>query len=250
MTRPITRFSFALVVAGARAACQSYPAAVAPATGPGAAAPAATAGPQDRRAILTGRVQWSAMRRLMATAADVAENATVTLYDADGTPVVAGLADDDGEFTLYESTDAFEPDEDDTFTLEVTRRAATDGTETLLSLRTIVQFTGDDYTSITGDDIVVSALTTAVAQLEAEDDAADPEDVIDTVDGDEATAFGGTTLDEIEARAEQVVADLEENLDPNQIRPETIDGDVTITSAADLADLARVGTITGDLVVS
>lgn len=250
MTRPATRFSLALVVAATLAACQSYPASLAPAPGAAIAPAAAQAGPQDRRVILKGRVQWSAMRRLLATSDDVAMNATVTLLDADGTPVAAGLADASGDFTIYESTDPFEAETDETYTLEVTRRGATDGSETLLSLRTIVQATADDWTSITGETIVVSALTTAVAQLEAEDDTAGPADVIATVDGDTPTAFGATTVDDIEERADDVVAALDDNLDPNQIQPVTITGDVTVTSANDLEDLAHAETITGNLTIS
>ncbi len=249
MTRPTFRLPLTLAVAAVLAACQSYPAPLAPgAAGANiAASRGAAIGPQDKRVILKGRVQWSDLRRLMATSTDVSQSATVTLLDDAGTPVVAGLADSSGDFTLYESTEPFTPVADETFTLEVTRRGATDGSETLLSLRTIMQYTGTDWTSISGTTVVVSALTTAVTQLEAANGAVGPADVIGIVSGTDVTAFGDFTVENIQGREAEIVAKLAENVDPNQIIGETIDGSVTIATAADLALLKNAKVITGNL---
>lgn len=251
MLRSTFRSSLVLAVAATLTACQAYPAGpLAPA--PGVRAPEAQ-GPQARRPLLQGRVQWSDLRRLLATAAEVGTSATVTLIDAEGTPVAAGLADADGDFAIYDSLTAFEPADGDAFTLEVTRRTAGDASRTLLSLRTVVRYvdgTTPGYTSITGETIVVSAMTTAIAQL-AEDADFPAGDVIGALTGDVVSAFGdydaATAQALADARLAQIEAKLLENVDPNQLGGDAVDGDVTLASAADMRTLARTRVITGNL---
>lgn len=248
MSRRLSRLTLTLAVAATLAACQAYPTPVAPTTGiASVAAPQAAAiGPQDR-VILRGHVQWSDMRHLMAAVEDVASPATITLMDADGTPVAAGLADTGGDFTLYESTEQFTANTDELFTLEVTRRGATNGSETLLSLSTVLQYDGDSFTSITGETIVVSALTTAITQLVEDDTTVDRADVIGNVTADVTPGFGAYTTDLINDRADAILAKLAANIDPNRIVGETFTGDVRIETAADAALLKRVKIVTGNL---
>ena len=246
------RASLVLLVAATLAACQAHPAAMGPAAAPpGAPAPQAPAfGPQEQGVILRGRVHWSTMRRLMATATEVGASATVTLYNAANAPVAAGLADADGDFTLYEGTVPLVTSTGDLYTLEVSRRVPSDTQQSLLSLRTVVRNEGAGvWTSITGRTIVISALTTAIAQLEADNAATSLADVIETVDGATVTPFGGFELGAITARETQITADLTANTDPNRIVPVHFVGNVTIEDPADLALAQRIGSIEGDLTI-
>lgn len=196
------------------AACQAPPALMAPTDDNSALAVQA---PWAQARVLRGQVQWPEGRRLAATTADVASSASVTLLDGDGLPVVAGLANAAGDFTLFESTTPFTPSLNQTFTLEVARRGATDGSRTLLSLRTLVQYTDAGWTSVTGTAIKVSALTTAVSQLEAEDDTVEPAGAIGMVNGTDVTPFGVVTAEAVETRRLAIVTKLADDIDPNQI---------------------------------
>lgn len=251
MPRTTHRLPLALAVAALLTACQSYPTPLAPgaAASAVAAASGAAIGPRDQRVILEGRVQWSDLYRLRAAASDVANSATVTLLNAAGTPVAAGLADSSGAFTLYQSTTPFTPVVDATYKLEVSRRGATDGSETLLSLRTVLKYTASGWTSITGTTIVISALTTAVTQLEEDDPSVGPADVIGTVTAGVASAFGNQTVPVITARKTAIDNKLTANVDPNQLG-ETITGNVTIATNGDVIALKRARKITGDLTIN
>ncbi len=148
-----------LVCAAFVASCQALPV-----TSTGPAADLLGVAPATDNVLLTGRVEIPGVRRLLATSEDVARVSTVTLLRG-GVPVSSGITDADGVFTLYKSSTPFVPAVDELFTLEVSRRHEASNERALLSLRTLVQYTGTGFTSITGKSIIVSPVTTAIAGL-------------------------------------------------------------------------------------
>lgn len=128
----------------------------------GAAVSGPLALPQTGAVLIKGYAQAPSGFTVKATTADVIGNATVTMSRIDGTPVAGGLTDSTGAFTLYQSTTPFTPNAGDFFFLDLTKRYTFGWTSNLLSLRTIVKWTGTSWTSVTGPTVVINTKTTAV----------------------------------------------------------------------------------------
>lgn len=112
---------------------------------------------------IAGRVAVSEWRTLAATADLV--SATISLVQpANGLAVAAGNSRADGSFILF-LPPAIRPGEGSTWYLDVVRRRG----GRALGLRTVVQWTGSDWTSCTGskagDELAVTTATTAAARI-------------------------------------------------------------------------------------
>lgn len=268
MTKLPQRYLLTLACAASVVSCQATPLAMSRAPEIPGATGAMTATTAQSGVLLTGRVEVPGLRRLLATSTDVATVSTVTLL-SDGVPVSSGVTDADGLFTLYKSTTPFTPVVGDLFTLEVTRRHTDAREHAILSLRTIVQFTSNDFTSITGKSIVVSPVTTAIAGLPdytelSHDmliDAAPlgiAADIRFPNEGEEPGPIAASAR-MIRSVASTITTRLRANLDPNALHPTTNrdnDVELVVREYADLEPaqklfdrLRYVDEIKGDLYI-
>lgn len=172
---------------------------------------AATA--RSAQVILTGRVQFPGYR-VKATAADVAKQAVVSLINASGDTVAAGVTDTSGNFTLYQSTVAFTPTDGQDFVLEVMKQAPASAGGSWLSLRTKVLRSSGAWDSITGATIVIDAKTTAIAQIAGEN-SYPAADVMGVITAGGITTFDGKTEADVVSRANQIIQSLSDGNDPN-----------------------------------
>jgi Tol biopolymer transport system component len=168
--------------------------------------------------ILSGRVQLPAGFQTQATSAQVIPNANVTLMTAAGIPVAAGLTDGTGYFRIYDSTNTFTPVATTCYLLDYSKRLPACDSTNLISMRTIVQYTGNGWTSITGSTITINTTTSAMALLQAADGNVPMADCIGkiTVVGAVSTVAANSPIAAavVAPREVQVAGDLAANRDP------------------------------------
>jgi hypothetical protein len=208
--------------------------------------------------LLRGRVLLPRFG-LTATPSDVADRAMVVLSAGAG-PLATGLADQNGTFTLYQPSSPaapFQPTSGYFYSLEVLKRVPTAGSGLLLSLRTFLKWDGSKWLSVSGDSIVVSLLTTAVALFQFDDESSDFDRTMGVVSGSDANAvaaFGVHSVLDLRARAAILGEMLTDDRDPgggDSDYPTAVHtGDVTITDAASLAAAQGYGKIVGNLTLS
>lgn len=226
----LRKVSLLTLAAATLAACQAPPGAV---------------GPHDAP-LLAGRVEFPGYA-LKAASADVLENAVVSLTDATGATVAAGVTDVTGNFTLYRSTQPFAPDEGQGFVLSVAKRVG--GLDRpMLTLRTEVVRRADGWDSITGDAIVVNLLTSAVTKLDEQDASVNFEMVMGKVQSDEPLAFGRYSPADVTAAKAALQASLSANRDPAGAW--LYQGSYTITNQASMEALQRYDGLTGTLTIA
>lgn len=212
------------------AACQAPPGAVGPTEAP----------------LLAGRVEFPGYT-LKAVSADVLQNAVVSLTDDTGATVAAGVTDATGNFTLYRSTQPFAPGEDEGFVLSVAKRVG--GLDNpVLTLRTEVVRRADGWDSITGAEIVVNLLTSAITKLDEQDAAVTFETVMGKVDAGEPLAFGRYSPADVMAARAALQATLTANADPAGAW--LYEGDYIITDQASMAAFQRYDGLTGTLTLA
>lgn len=209
---------------------------------PTAQAPAAVAD----AVILKGRVEGA--RRLLAVSADLVSQSTVSLVDAAGVTRAAGVTDGTGAFTLYQSTTPFTPTDGEAFTLQAMKRVDSDNGARWLSLRTEVLRENGAWRSISGPDVVISMVTTAIAKIDASDDTIAPTDVMGKLAGASVTAFADHTPAEVQAYAAALEALIPTGADPGG--PLVWHGDVEITDQESVERMLPYDVIEGSLSLS
>lgn len=181
----------------------------------------------------------------------IVAHAAVTLQDAGGTLKAAGVTDAQGAFSLYRSTEAYEPVDGAYYTLDVFKRLDVGVEKRFFTLRTIVRRVGSGWQSITGTAVVVNATTTALAKMVA-DGLTTPAEVIGTVSGpaaDQITPFGTFPAPALAAQVDGVRAILDAIGNPLASTGNAWNGDYFVLSAEDLANLHRYSVVTGNLLV-
>ncbi len=186
--------------------------------------------------------------RIQATVGTVLDSATVTLLDAGGSVLASGVTDARGAFSL---TVPFAPALNGHYVLESAhgKTGEVQG-NAVVRLRTILRWSGSGWLSITNSttsgSVVLNSLTTAVALLSALDPVNVPPSatigkVVATSDPaylNEAVTFTNHKDDEIRAMASNLLAVLDDDLDPvesvDQLTP-------TLTSLS--SSNAAVGTM-------
>jgi hypothetical protein len=212
------------------AACQAPPGAVGPAEAP----------------LLAGRVEFP-LYTLKAESTDVLQNAVVSLTDDTGATVAAGVTDAAGNFSLYRSTQPFAPSEGQGFVLSVAKRVG--GLDRpLLTLRTEVVRRAAGWDSITGADIVINLLTSAVTKLDEQDAEVTFETVMGKVEAGLPLAFGRYSPSDVTAAKTALQASLTANADPAGAW--LYEGDYTITDQASLEALQRYDGVDGTLTLA
>lgn len=185
---------------------------------------APVAKPQAAFTHLSGRVDYPEVRRSQATIGNAIDSATVTLLDTAGSVLSSGLTDRNGVFRLDVG---FVPATGVAYLLESAKGLANAAPgSTAARLRTIVQWNGSTWLSISNADattpLVLNALTTAVA-LEAALDAARvaPSATIGKVNAvanpatlNAAPTYTGHADSEMATLAGHVVSYLSEEQDP------------------------------------
>lgn len=226
----------------ALAACQTMPGTLR-VTGPGPTALTSSV-------VLQGRVHVPGFR-VMATAADLVDNATVSLIDAGGTTRAAGVTDSVGNFVLHRSTEPFSPATGTYFTLLVSKRI---GGGPVLTMRTTVRKEASGWTSITGPTIVINLHTTAVAEIDALDAGLAPAETIGVVGGaafDTVTPFGTYDQTRISAQAQGFASMLAAGVDPGDGSgidiDNTLSGPLFVFDEVRLHYAMQLKSVTGDL---
>jgi hypothetical protein len=208
-------------------------------------APPGAVGPHDAP-LLAGRVEFPGYT-LKAESADVLQNAVVSLIDAAGATVAAGVTDVAGNFTLYRSTHPFAPSEGQGFVLSVAKRVG--GLDRpVLTLRTEVVRRADGWDSITGAAIVVNLLTSAVTKLDEQDASVNFETVMGMVQANEPLAFGRYSPADVTAAKAALQASLSANSDPAGAW--LYQGSYTITDQASMEAFQRYDGLTGTLTLA
>jgi hypothetical protein len=212
------------------AACQAPPGAVGLADAP----------------LIAGRVEFPGYT-LKAESTDVLQNAVVSLTDATGATVAAGVTDAAGNFSLYRSTQPFAPLEGQGFVLSVAKRVG--GLDRpLLTLRTEVVRRAAGWDSITGAEIVVNLLTSAVTKLDEQDADVTFETVMGKVAAGEPLAFGRYSPSDVTAAKAALQASLTADADPAGAW--LYEGDYTITDQASMEALQRYDGVNGTLTLA
>lgn len=179
----------------------------------------------------------------------IVAHAAITLQDAGGTLRAAGVTDAQGVFSLYRSTEAYEPVDGAYYTLDVFKRLDVGVEKRFFTLRTVVRRVGSGWQSITGTAVVVNATTTAIAKM-VSDGLTTPAEVIGTVSGpaaDQITPFGTFPAPALAAQVDGVRAVLDAIGDPLASTGNVWTGDYFVITADDLANLARYSVVTGNL---
>lgn len=196
--------------------------------------------------LLAGRVEFPGYT-LQAASADVLNHAVVSLTDATGATVAAGVTDAAGHFSLYRSTQPFAPAEGEGFVLSVAKRVG--GLDRpVLTLRTEVVRRAAGWDSITGADIVINLLTSAVTKLDEQDAEVTFETVMGKVAAGTPLAFGRYAPGDVEAARAALQAALTANADPAGawLYP----GNYTITDQASMEALQRYDGVNGTLTLA
>jgi hypothetical protein len=170
------------------------------------------------------------------------------LIDTSGAVVAAGVTDATGAFTLYQSTTPFTPSTGANFVLEVMKQVPGTSGKGWASLRTKLTKTSTAWDSITGPTIVVSALTTAVSQIDDDDPAIGYADIMGKVSGNTVTTFGSHSATEVLAISDGLLQMLASGQDASALK--VFNGDVTIADTTDLATYADYEVINGNLNIS
>lgn len=196
---------------------------------------------------IRGHVAFPGKFGVQASSNTVVSSTGLQLRDAGGATVVVGKTDADGNFEL--SLNGYEPSSAPgvTYQLEATKSLGGNGTgKDAVRFRTFLRWTGTAWKSITRNEIVISALTTALT-IESSLDPANvqPIDTIDKVDhgsplSGDAFKNGGHPDTEINALASAILGYLAGDVDPvhavTAIKPR-IDG---ITATAEVGQAVRI----------
>lgn len=201
-----------------------------------------------RAPLLSGRVVPPGLRLQATEASDILLDAIVSLSERDGKVRAAGLTAPDGSFALFRSADGFTPAPATDYLLEAYNRLP--GSLRWAGLRTVVRRSDDGqrWRSVSGDPIVLSVETTALAQLYEEDPLLGFAGVEDRFAGGVLSAPPGYDPAVVAARAADTGVRLRDGADPagqNVYR-----GQVSITSDADCAAYRDYDAIEGNLIVS
>lgn len=196
--------------------------------------------------VLTGRAVFPGYG-LRAVSGDVTGQATVSLIDATGATRAAGVTDAEGRFTLYQPTTPFVAQPGEAYSLVVTKRVGSGLGAPLLSMRTGLLRTSSGWDSYTGATVLVNVATTALAKLAEQDPTLLPATLMGKVTNGAIAPVAPHTADELTSLEAAVRANLTHDADPSGAIVKT--GDFYINSAADLAQLANVEILEGNLTI-
>ncbi|MBO9542175.1 hypothetical protein J7643_16425 [bacterium] len=136
-------------------------------------------------------------RQTLVTGGAVIDRAAVTLFNASNQTVAIGQTNAAGAFTLDPGT-GFAPVVGDTYVLDAYKPIAAGGVGAdVARLRTVVAWTGSNWTSISGSNIVLNELTTTVAVIQGLQGATlQPQDTLGTVSGASVTSRKSAIADQ------------------------------------------------------